>query len=87
MKATKLFVQLSPYYTLFADRWLSAVKTQEDACGELVDFCGTFNTYRTGTFLSTLEISMKYWPRGSYLVMKSTPIVTGDRALIIIGKR
>ena len=28
---------------------------------------------------------MKYWPVGSYLVMKSTPRVTGGRPLLDIG--
>ena len=28
---------------------------------------------------------MKYWPGGSYLVMKITPIVPGGRPLLAIG--
>ena len=28
---------------------------------------------------------MKYWPGGSYLVMKSTPIFAGERSLLTIG--
>ena len=28
---------------------------------------------------------MKYWPGGSYLVLKSTPIFSGERTLLAIG--
>ena len=35
-------------------------------------------------FLNTLETLMKDWPGGSYLVMKITPIFTGDRPLMAI---
>ena len=34
--------------------------------------------------LATLEKLMKYSPEGTYLVIKSTPIVTGGRPLLII---
>ena len=38
-----------------------------------------------GFFLSTLEKLMKYWPGGSYLVLKITPSVPGDIPLMAIG--
>ena len=36
-------------------------------------------------FLATLEKLMKYCSGGSYLVMNSTPRVTGDIPLMAIG--
>ena len=38
-----------------------------------------------GFCLTTLENLTKYWPGGSYLVMKSTPRVPGGRPLLDIG--
>ena len=38
-----------------------------------------------GFCLATLENLMKDWPGGSYLVMKSIPIVPGGRPLLAIG--
>ena len=35
--------------------------------------------------LATLEKLMIYWPVGSYLVIKSTPRVPGERPLLAIG--
>ena len=43
------------------------------------------NTSHKGFFLATLERLMKYWPGGSYLVMKSTPRVPGDIPIMAIG--
>ena len=37
-----------------------------------------------GFFLATLEKLMKYWPGGSYIVMKSTTRVPGGRPLMEI---
>ena len=35
--------------------------------------------------MATLKKLIKYWPVGSYLVMKSNPIVPGSRTLMSIG--
>ena len=50
-----------------------------------VDYCGPMKTSHKGFCLATLEKLMEYWPGGSYLVMKITPIVPGGRPLIAIG--
>ena len=50
-----------------------------------VDYCGPAKTSHKGFCLVTLEELIKYCPRGSYFVMKSTPIVTGEIPLMAIG--
>ena len=49
-----------------------------------VDYCGLAKTSQNVFFLATLEKLIKYWPGGSYLVMKSTPRFTVGRPLIEI---
>ena len=49
-----------------------------------VDYCGPAKTSHK-VFLNTLEKLMKYWPGGSYLVMKSTPRFPCGRPLLVIG--
>ena len=51
---------------------------------EGVDYFRTVKTSHKGFCLSTLEELMKYWPGGSYIVMKSNPRVPGGRPLIDI---
>ena len=50
-----------------------------------VDYCGPSKTSHKGFCLATLEKLMKYWPGGSYIVMKSTRRFPGERALLAIG--
>ena len=50
-----------------------------------VDYCGLEKTSHKGFCIATFEMLMKYWPRGSYLVIKITPRVTGSRRLLTIG--
>ena len=50
-----------------------------------VDYCGPVKTSHKGFGLATLENLAKYWPGGSYLVLKSTPRVPGGRPLLDIG--
>ena len=52
---------------------------------EIVDFCGLLKTIHKGFCLTTLEKLVKNWAGGSYLVMNSTPILTGVRKLMAIG--
>ena len=61
------------------------MKTADEAIAEGVNYCGPVKTIHKWFCLSTLEKSLKDWPGGSYLVMKSTLIVTGGRPLIYIG--
>ena len=43
----------------------------EEAMAEKVDFCGLVKMSHKGFCLATLEKLIKYWPGGSYLVLKS----------------
>ena len=51
---------------------------------EGVDYCGPVKTSHKGFCLATLEKFMKYWPGGSYLVMKINTIVPGGIPLVAI---
>ena len=51
---------------------------------EGIHYCGTAKKNHKGFFLAMLEKSMKEWPGGSNLVMKSTTRVPGDRPLMSI---
>ena len=82
--ATKGCGQLKSNDTYFADGWFSSVKMAEDAMAAGVDYCGPVNTSYKDFCLATLEKLMKDWPGGSYLVMKSTPIVPCGRPLLAI---
>ena len=50
-----------------------------------VDYCRPVKTSNKIFYLSTLEKLMKYWPGGSYIVMKNTPRVPGGRPFLDIG--
>ena len=50
-----------------------------------VNYNGPAKTSHKGFCLATLEILMKYWLGGSYLVMKSTTRVPGGRSPLVIG--
>ena len=50
-----------------------------------VYYCGPVKMSHKGFCLATLENLMNDSPGSSYLVMKSTPIVTGDIPLLDIG--
>ena len=50
-----------------------------------VGYCGPLKTSHQGFCLAKLEDLMKYWPGGSYLVMKSNPIFPGGISLLYIG--
>ena len=71
--------------TYFADSWFSYIKTAEEAMAAGVDYYGPVKTSNKGFCLSTLENMMKYWPGGSYLVMKVTPRDSGCIPLLAIG--
>ena len=83
--STKGCVQLTPNDTYFSDSWFIYVKTTEEAIAAGVGYCGPVKTSHKGFCLATLEKLMKYWPEGSYLVMKSNPRVPGGRPLLAIG--
>ena len=50
-----------------------------------VDYCEPVRNIQKGFCLATLENVMKDWIGGSYLFMKSTPRVPGERPLLSIG--
>ena len=72
--STKGCGQLTSNDTYFADSWLSSVKPDEEMAAVVVDYCGTVKTSHKGFCLAMLEKLMKYWPVGSYFVMKRNPI-------------
>ena len=72
---TKLCVQLVSNDNYFSYIFYSRVKKYEEVMAEGVYFCGLVNTSHKFFCLATLENLMKDWLGGSYLVMKSTPIV------------
>ena len=52
---------------------------------EVVSHFRPVRIIQKGFCLATIENLMKYWPLGSYLVLKITPIVACGRPLITIG--
>ena len=85
MMATKGCVQLTSNDTYFYDSWFSGLETAKEAMAEGVDYCRTVKTIHKVFFLETLEKLIKYWPGGSYLVLKSTSRVPSDIPLMTIG--
>ena len=49
------------------------------------ELIGTAKTNTKGFCKETIEKLTKNWPRGSYLVLRSKPMVPGGRPLIAIG--
>ena len=49
------------------------------------EFIGVVNTNTKGLCKETIEKLTKDWPGGSYLVLRSKPMVPGYRPLISIG--
>ena len=77
--------QLTSNETYFSDIWFSSVKEDEEAMAAGVDYCGLAKKIHKGFCIATLENETKNFPGGSYLVMKSTPRVTGGIPLLTIG--
>ena len=50
-----------------------------------VDYCGLAKRSHKGFCLDTLENFMKYWPGGSYLLLKITTRFPGERPILAIG--
>ena len=85
--ATKGCVQLTSNDTYFAYIWFSSVKSAEEAMAAGVDYCRPEKTIHKGFCLATFKKLMNDWLGGSYLVIKSTPRVPGERPLLDIGYR
>ena len=85
MMPTKGCGQLTSNTTYFSDSCFSGIKTAEEAMALVVNYCGPAKTSHKSLCLATLEKLTKDWPGRSYLVMKSTPRVSGGKPLIEIG--
>ena len=67
------------------DSLLTSKKSEEDAIEVGAKLVGMAKTNTKGFFKETIENITKDWPGGSYLVLRSKPMVTGDRPLIAVG--
>ena len=83
--ATEGCGQMTSNDTYFSDSWFSILKMAEEMAAAGVGYCGPAKTIHKGFCSATLEKFMRDWTGGSYLVMKSTPIFTGERPLLDIG--
>ena len=82
---TKGCSQIKSNDIYFVDIWFSGVKSAKEVMAAGVSYCGLVKTSHKGFCLVTLEELMKYWPGGSYLVMKSTPKAPSGIPLMAIG--
>ena len=57
MKDIKGWGKLSSNDTLFDDRWLNGVKTEEEKNSEVIDYCGPVKTSHKGFFPDKLKNS------------------------------
>ena len=67
------------------DSWFASKKAAEAAMETGAELIGMVKTNTKGFCKETIEKLTKYWPGGSYLVLRSKPMVPGDRPLIAIG--
>ena len=67
------------------DSWLSSKKTIEFVMEFYAGFIGMVNTNTKGLFKETIEKITRYWTGGSYLMLRSKPMVPGGRPLVAIG--
>ena len=65
--------------------WFASDKAKEVAMEVGAKFIGTVKTNTKGLCKETIEKLTKYWPGGSYLMLRSTHMVPGDLPLISIG--
>ena len=65
--------------------WFASKKTTEAAMELGAEFIGMVKTNTKGFCKETIEKLTKDWPGGSYPVLRSKPMVPGDRTLIAIG--
>ena len=90
MEATKGIGQKSirggrgGYHFLFYS-WFASKKAEEAVMEVVAELIGMVKTNTKGFCKETIENLTKYWPGGSYLVLRSKPMVPGVRTLIAIG--
>ena len=78
-------VEVSTRDCFLFDSWLSPKKAAETATYIGVDLIGMVKTNTKGFCKATIEGLTKDWPGGSYIVLRSKPMVPGERPLIAIG--
>ena len=67
------------------DSWFASKKAEEDAMELCAELLGMVKTNTKGLCKDTTEKLTKDWPGGSYLVLRSKPVVPRVRPLISIG--
>ena len=67
------------------DSWFPSKKAAEAAMELGAELIGMVKTNTTGLCKEKIEKLTKNWPGGSYLVLRSKPMVPGGRPLIAIG--
>ena len=67
------------------DSWFASKKAAEAAMKIGAELIGMVKTNTKGFCKDTIEKLTKKWPGGSYLVLRSKPMVPGGRLLIAIG--
>ena len=67
------------------DSWFASKKAGEAIMEMGSEFIGMVKTNTKGFCKETIEELTNDWPGGSYLVLRSNPMVPGDRPLISIG--
>ena len=86
MKETKGIGQKSkkggPKDCFLFDSWFTLKKAEEDAMELCAELLGMVKTNTKGLCKDTTEKLKKDWPGGSYLVLRSKPMVPGGRPLI-----
>ena len=65
--------------------WLLSKKSAGVAASIGVDFICMVKTNTKGFFKATIEGLTKDWPGGSYIVLRSKPMVPGKSPLLAIG--
>ena len=89
MEATKGIGQKSieggTKYCFLFDSWFASKKAAEAAMEMGAELIGMVKTNTKGFCKETIENLTKYWPVGSYFVLRGKPMVPGDRTLIAIS--
>ena len=67
------------------DSWFASKKAAEAATEMSAELIGIVKTNIKGFCREAIENLTKDWPGGPYLVLRSKPMVPGDRPLIAIG--
>ena len=72
----------STRYCLLFNSLFSSKKAVESAAYIGVDLIGMMKTNTKRFCKDTIEGLTKYWPGGSYMVLRRKPMVTGERPLL-----